>query len=39
MKVIAFIGGVLCILLAFCLLIVLAGCLAALFGAYDDKEE
>ena len=39
MKIIATIGGVFCILLAFCLLIVFAGCLAALFGAYDRNEN
>lgn len=39
MKVIGFIGGILCGLIAFYILIVMAGCLAALFGAYDEKEK
>lgn len=39
MKAIAIIGGILCGLIAFFLLIVMAGCLAALFGAYDEKEK
>jgi hypothetical protein len=39
MKIIGIIGGILCGLIAFCILIVMAGCLAALFGAYDEKEK
>ena len=39
MKVIGFIGGILCGLIAFFLLVVLAGCLAAFFGAYDRNEN
>lgn len=38
MKVIGIIGGILCVLIAFFLLIIMAGCLAALFGAYDKEE-
>ena len=39
MKVLGFIGGILCGLLVFSVLIVMAGCLAALFGAYDRNEN
>ena len=39
MKIIGIIGGILCGLIAFCILIVMAGCLAALFGAYDRNEN
>ena len=39
MKIIGIIGGILCGLIAFCILIIMAGCLAALFGAYDEKEK
>jgi hypothetical protein len=39
MKVIGFIGGILFGLIAFCILIIMAGCLAALFGAYDRNEN
>ena len=39
MKIIGIIGGILCVLIAFFILIVMAGCLAALFGAYDRNEN
>lgn len=39
MKIIGIIGGILCGLIAFFILIIMAGCLAAFFGVYDEKEE
>ena len=39
MKIIAFLGGILCGLVAFCLLVVLAGCFAALFINDDDIKD
>ena len=39
MKVIGIIGGILCVLIAFFILIIMAGCLAAFFGAYDRNEN
>ena len=39
MKVIGFIGGILCGLIAFFLLVVLAGCFAALFINDDNIKD
>ena len=39
MKVIGFIGGILCGLVAFCVAIVVVGCFAALFIHDDDVKD